>query len=179
MNIFYLDKDPVLAAQYQCDKHVNKMTTETAQMLSTNVRLTNGNSFVFPELRHLTKNNRTEIYKVSYQNHPSTIWARTSKANFLWLKDHGLALAAEYTHRYGKMHAAFPIIVSCMENTIPDGDFTPPPLCMPDEYKTSDAIESYRKLYIHEKSKFAKWNKNRNMPEWYVDNMLTLLKGSK
>ena len=32
MNIFILDRDPVLAAQYQCDKHVVKMVLETAQI---------------------------------------------------------------------------------------------------------------------------------------------------
>ena len=35
MNIFYLDKDPVKAAQYSCDKHVVKMILESAQMLCT------------------------------------------------------------------------------------------------------------------------------------------------
>ena len=35
MNIFYLDPDPVAAAQMQCDKHVVKMALETAQILST------------------------------------------------------------------------------------------------------------------------------------------------
>ena len=34
MNIFILDEDPSVAAQYHCDKHVVKMVLETAQMLS-------------------------------------------------------------------------------------------------------------------------------------------------
>ena len=29
MNIFILDENPTLAAQYQCNKHVVKMVTET------------------------------------------------------------------------------------------------------------------------------------------------------
>ena len=33
MNIFLLDKDPKIAAQYHCDKHVVKMILESAQML--------------------------------------------------------------------------------------------------------------------------------------------------
>ena len=28
MNVFVLDKDPAKAAQYHCDKRVNKMTVE-------------------------------------------------------------------------------------------------------------------------------------------------------
>ena len=33
MNIFVLDKDPEIAAQMACDKHVVNMIVETAQML--------------------------------------------------------------------------------------------------------------------------------------------------
>lgn len=39
MNIFYLDRDPALAARYHCDKHVIKMILETGQLLSTAHRL--------------------------------------------------------------------------------------------------------------------------------------------
>lgn len=42
MNIFYLDKNPVMAAQYHCDQHVVKMILETAQMLSTAHRVLDG-----------------------------------------------------------------------------------------------------------------------------------------
>ena len=35
MNIFYLDSDPVKAAQVQYNKHVVKMILESAQMLCT------------------------------------------------------------------------------------------------------------------------------------------------
>ena len=42
MNIFVLDKDPVVAAQMLCDKHVSKMIVESAQMLSTAHRLLDG-----------------------------------------------------------------------------------------------------------------------------------------
>ena len=35
MNIFILDKNPKIAAEYHCDKHVVKMILESAQMLST------------------------------------------------------------------------------------------------------------------------------------------------
>lgn len=42
MNIFFLDKDPVWAAQYHVDKHVVKMIQETAQLLSTAHRVLDG-----------------------------------------------------------------------------------------------------------------------------------------
>ena len=42
MNIFYLDKDPNVCANYHCDKHVVKMIVEYAQMLSTAHRVLDG-----------------------------------------------------------------------------------------------------------------------------------------
>ena len=42
MNIFILDRDPITAAQLQCDKHVVKMIVESAQMLSTAHRMLDG-----------------------------------------------------------------------------------------------------------------------------------------
>ena len=35
MNIFYVDKDPKIAAKMMCDKHIIKMILESAQMLCT------------------------------------------------------------------------------------------------------------------------------------------------
>ena len=42
MNIFVLDKDPKVAAEEHCDKHVVKMIGESAQMLSTAHRILDG-----------------------------------------------------------------------------------------------------------------------------------------
>ena len=52
MNIFYLDKDPVVAAQMSCDKHVVKMILESAQMLCTVKRVLDGTESV--SYTHLT-----------------------------------------------------------------------------------------------------------------------------
>ena len=45
MNIFYLDKDPIKAAQMSCDKHCVKMIVESAQMLSTANRMIDGKEY--------------------------------------------------------------------------------------------------------------------------------------
>ena len=42
MNIFYLDTNPALCAEYHCDKHVVKMIIEYAQLLSTAHRIIDG-----------------------------------------------------------------------------------------------------------------------------------------
>ena len=48
MNIFVLDKDPHIAAQMHCDRHVPKMIVESAQMLSTAHRLLDGEEYMAP-----------------------------------------------------------------------------------------------------------------------------------
>ena len=45
MNIFILDEDPRKAAQMVCDKHVNKMIIESAQMMSTVHRMLDGEAY--------------------------------------------------------------------------------------------------------------------------------------
>ena len=53
MNIFVLHDNPIIAAKYQCDKHVVKMILESGQMLSTAHRVLDGEEYV-----ELSKNNR-------------------------------------------------------------------------------------------------------------------------
>jgi hypothetical protein len=38
---------------------------------------------------------------------------------------------------------------------------------MPDEYKSDNVVESYRRFYIGEKAGFARWNKTRSAPQWW------------
>ena len=156
MNIFYLHPDPNKAAAYHYDKHKVKMILEAAQMLCT--------------AHHHYDNGDNVPYKKAHYNHPSTIWCRTNKAQYLWLYNHMLALGKEYTNRYNKTHLT---ITKCKDILatpppgIPTGTFEEPPQCMPDEYKSTDTIEAYRNYYMGEKSHFCVW-KNRPTPTWYT-----------
>jgi hypothetical protein len=89
VNIFYLDRNPFQAAQYSCDKHTVKQILEGFQMLSAAVILNGG----------------TAPYKLTHQNHPSTVWVRKTRNNYYWLCEHTQGLLQEYTNRYGKIHA--------------------------------------------------------------------------
>ena len=151
MNIFKLDESPVVSAKYACDKHVVKMILESAQMLCS----------VQPE--------GTAPYKRSFYNHPCTKWVRESARNYEWLLIHAYALCDEYTSRYDKIHKTQAVIDWCDNNRpeLPDIGLTKQPTCMPDYCKTDSVVESYRKYYINEKAKFAKW-KNGNIPSWFV-----------
>ena len=140
MNIFYLDSDPVKAAQTQYNKHVVKMILESAQMLCT---------------AHRYYGNEDVPYKTAHLNHPSTIWCRQSDEQYMWLYNHMIALGEEYTKRYNKIHLT---ITKCKDilKEIPIGihkaGFTEPPQCMPDQYKVPDcSITAYWNYYEGEK----------------------------
>ena len=164
MNIFYLDRDPVVAAQMMCDKHVVKMILESAQMLSTAHRVLDGDDIA----------NSKGLYKMAHKNHPSTIWVRTNSSNYEWLWEHMDALMKEYTYRYDKHHATERLIHYLWEfpRNISHGEFTDPPQCMPDYCKGDDTISAYHTYYIVEKSDFATW-KRRAKPEWFNESKLS------
>lgn len=153
MNIFVLDEDVELSARYHCDSHIVKMPLETAQLLST-ARLESGcSSYV--------------SYTATHVNHPCSVWARESMDNYLWLCNLGVELCREFQYRYGKVHGCQRIISECIDDpaNIPSNGMTPFALAMPNEYKTDDAVESYRNYYNAEKRHLFKW-KNREMPQW-------------
>jgi len=179
MNIFVLDKNPVTAAEYMCDKHIVKMILESCQLLSTAHRVLDGQ-----KVERQTKNGRRYtyykledfkvdgyIYKSTMINHPCTIWARQSTRNYDWLCKHTLALCEQYTKRYGKIHVSTPLSEWLFRHP-PIGlkidDLTPFAQAMPDQYKHQDAVKAYRDYYIFEKSRFAKW-KLGNVPDWYTE----------
>lgn len=158
MNIFYLDTDPVLAAQYQVNKHVVKMILESAQLLCTTHHLFPLKAF--PE----------KFYKPTHKNHPSSIWVRESVSNYNWLCKHAIALCEEYTYRYDKVHASQSVIEWCRDNIpgIPDVGPTRLRLAMPDEFIDEDPVKAYRSYYTGDKKHTIKceW-KRRNAPEWF------------
>ena len=151
MNIFVLDEDPVFAARMLCDKHVVKMVLESAQLLSTTYW-------------HF---GQEAPYKQTHKNHPCAVWARTSSANYEWLWDHGMAIAEEYTYRYGKVHKSQAVIekLAALPVGIPMGNLTTFALAMPDKYKCDDVVESYRAYYIGDKGYMLSYKK-REIPDW-------------
>jgi hypothetical protein len=162
MNIFFLDENPTLSAQYHVDKHVVKMILETAQLLCS--------------VHHVTDQDTHQVpYKLSHKNHPCAVWARESLSNYLYLCELGLELGKEYTYRYGKRHKSIDVINWCIINkpNIPDIGFTTPAMAMPDEFKTDSVVESYRNYYMGAKISLASW-KNREKPFWFGKKELDL-----
>lgn len=155
MNIFVLDEDPVRAAQMHCDKHVVKMITESAQLLSS--------------AYYYTEQSALAPYRLSHQNHPCAIWARESLDNWAWLYFLGIALYDEYKFRYyNRTHRAGEVIRQMVTYLpdLPSLGMTPHPLCMPMECKViGDAVESYHNYYRMHKRHILAYTK-RNFPDW-------------
>lgn len=183
MNVFYLDDDPEICAQYHLDKHVVKMNIEYAQLLSTAHRVIDG--YVW---KGKTANGRSinryfvedtflndTLYLACHVNHPSAIWVRSSSANYQWLYNLWIQLGKEYTHRYGNVHESIrklSDVLLLQPNNIKEGFFTQPPPAMkqyPECIVDGDSIQSYRNYYIKAKHSFANWT-NRSSPSWWVIN---------
>ena len=153
MNIFYLHKDPREAARLQYNKHVVKMILESAQMLST---------------AHHCYGDKYQVenvpYKQAHLNHPSTVWARRSKATYMWLFEHMMGLGYEYWLRYGKQHLSISkcsMFLSKPPVHIQGEEFVQPPQAMPDEYKDPCSIQAYWNYYIGEKHVVVNLNKEK------------------
>ncbi|MGZ8364773.1 MAG: pyrimidine dimer DNA glycosylase/endonuclease V [Nitrospira sp.] len=148
MNIFATSPDPVVSALMLDDRRLNKMASETAQIICTVARAVN------PEKAR----GDNMLWKATHANHPCTLWAGASKANFQWLVAHGAMLCAEHRIRRltkakmkgekidDKPHAALEIILHAASYYpyVPDGEQTPFANCT--DYKDeSDVHLAYQK----------------------------------
>lgn len=169
MNIFYLDSDPKLCAQYHVDKHCVKMILETAQLLSTAHRVLDG--VQDGKSWKLSDSRDVELYKATHINHPSAVWARQSRANYNWLVSLMEELCKEYTYRYGKTHKCEAMISTLTygpRNISVIKPFIEPTPAMPDQYKVpGNSIQSYKNYYNGEKQRMFSWKK-REQPEWII-----------
>jgi hypothetical protein len=178
VNIFYIDHDPIKAAQGMVDKHVVKMILESAQLLSTAHRLLDGTQVEGTSKtgrkakRWILHDGRQDVlYLATHIHHPSAVWCRQSVENYSWLVEHFFALMHEYTHRYAKKHACFgdlSFMLQSPPHKLKDYDWTNMPCAMADEYKISDdPLTNYRNYYKIGKATMHKWT-NRQPPEWII-----------
>jgi hypothetical protein len=177
MNIFYLHHNTRKCARYHVDRHVVKMILETMQILCSAiwVSIENGNNEPVPPLR------------LTHKNHPSCVWARANKSNWIWLKKLGKSLCKEYTRRYSKTDKAGNVLIKihkleaplralCVPN-IPDGEFTQPTQAMPDEYKNESSLVAYRNYYIKGKKHLHSWKDGRHA--WKTRDIPFFIKDTK
>lgn len=113
MNIFVTDNCPKKCAEFLDDSRLRKMTLETAQLLSSALRLYGYAG--------------SDVYKITHKNHPSSKWTRATRGNYQWLLAHFKALCEEYTRRTGKTHASSKLLPVFEANAhlIPAGERMP------------------------------------------------------
>lgn len=147
MNIFALDLNPKICAQYHCDKHVVKMILEHVQMMST----VTGKG-----------------YKPTHKNHPCTKWVSESLANYMWLMELTKELNAEWQYRFGHIrnHKSFDVMMSLPTPNLPDIGMTEFAQAMPEQYRSQDSIQAYRNYYKYEKSSLLKYTKRERPSEF-------------
>ena len=177
MNIFFIDRDPVLAARYHCDKHVPKMIVEYAQLMSTAHGLLDGEPYETKNKRghkltrwRFSDDREHKLYLAAHYKHPSNIWVRTSTQHYDWLYELFNALCAEFTLRYGNFHKTdldLREYIKRKPDNLQDNGWSDPPLAMPDQYKltTKSSVPSYRNFYATAKRRFATWKTEK--PHWY------------
>lgn len=190
MNIFVLDVDPVEAALRLYDKHIVKMATESAQILSTVVRVKLGTKGDIRERRtgelirgyayclSFEKPDQCGIYLATHINHKCVKWAGTSFANFSWLLMHGEAICNIYGNWRGRVHGAQEALNDCrrMLPLLPfeTEGLTPFVLAMPDSLRIiGDPVEAYRTYYTQYKSHIKRPDYERSWRARYSSRIKT------
>ena len=182
MNIFYIDKDPKLCAEWAVDSHCIKMILEAAQLLSTAHRVIDGTEYTDKTASgrnvkrwRLPDHRDTVLYSATHMNHPSAVWVRQSNNNYNWLYCYLYEHCHEYTYRYGKVHkvesSGLMAALQSPPHNIPVAPFTQPTPAMDPKYIISDdSVINYRNYYKHGKFHLHNWKK-REMPYWLEDYM--------
>lgn len=162
MNIFVTHPNPALAATWLDDKRLNKMITESTQMLSTCIRYLTDND---PDICN-------ELYRSTHPNHPCNVWIRESKANFMWLLSHAYAMFNTKACGTGKRHKAGEKLHTCQmiihqtPNLIPERELTPFPNCAANKAKQIsfqhiDNVYLAYRMYLT-----ARWQTDAQIPKW-------------
>lgn len=166
MNIFLTDPCPRESAIALDDKRIVKMALETAQMLSSSVIL-------------MTDTKSRDLYGITHERHPCSVWARSSCRAFLWLHDHGVSLCDEYSRRFdGRVHKSREVIDACFyEFRRHSGGRMPLETDKLFDFNSSgylgkDVFDSYRLCmadkWVNLDSRRPKWT-YRGKPSWFND----------
>ena len=100
MNIFILEVCALACALLHNDVHVNKMTTESTQLLYMVLAKW---GVTLP----LARNRAIIGAPMGHRKHICTLWAAACRPHFEWLLSLALALAERYTEIFGREHACF------------------------------------------------------------------------
>lgn len=154
MNIFCTSDCPIESAKFLDDKRCVKMCLETAQLLSTALRV-NGYK-------------GDDVYKIAHLNHPSSRWCRATQGNYKWLLEHFRALCDEYTRRTGKIHASSKLMPIFEANVglIPEGERMPFSNNARNLTKGVDFTHETNTIKAYQLYLMERWNQDKREPKW-------------
>lgn len=161
MNIFVMENTIERCAKSHTDRHIVKMPTELAQMIS----------FVYYHNENWSSDIDTLLmsFNKAHDKHPCSLWIRESAENFMWSCELGIELVQEYRYRYNsnKHQRALDIFKYGLINTpeFSKWEQTKYATAMPDEFIVDCPIESYRNYYREGKVHLHQWKK-RIKPTW-------------
>ena len=158
MNIFAIENnengqiDWIKSAQSQDNYRVVKMILESCQILST----------------VLNEQGIDAPYRSFNPKHPSCLWAAESSDYFTNLVIHCTAMIEEYESRFNKIHkckAVLNKIINLFDPSMfPTNKPTPLRMAMPENFRSNNIVESYRKFYASKPK--IRYPKNK-IPAWF------------
>lgn len=175
LNIFYTNVDPKQCAIEHTNKHLISQIKESCQLLSTAHRVLDGVEYIDSSSGRKIRRWKLDdcrdklLYKATHCNHPSAVWVRQSRSNYLWLVNLLSCLCSEYTYRYNKIHKCEQIgLVDMLFDNIPNNlgnnQFTEPTPAMPENYVVkNNSLLSYQKYVRDGKKHLHAW-KGREVP---------------
>lgn len=152
MNLFVPSPEIRPSVEALDDKRVVKMVLETAQLLSTAIRI-------------LDPETTLPVYKMTHKNHPVSIWIRSSQDNYKYGLNYFVAICFEYTHRFGKTHKSQALLEHFLAfyNTFVIKANLPliqTQFANCTEFKTDEVHTAYKKTLT------SKWNNDKITPRW-------------
>lgn len=151
MNLFLPSPSIEISVESLDDKRVVKMVLETAQVLSTAIRLYD------PETT-------MPVYKMTHKNHPVSIWVRTTPENYKYTLDYFVKICNEYTYRFGKIHKSeslLPYFIDFFKVLLNDTTnigLTQFANCT--DFKKDEVHTAYKKALT------TKWKNDKIKPRW-------------
>jgi hypothetical protein len=154
MNIFCTDECPKISAQSLDNIRVNKMITESLQMLVTAMRLKGASE------EDLPCRVDGQPMKISHVNHPCSIWVRESRQNYLWLWEHLKSLTEEFEFRYGKKHHGASQLEKAYKGAFLIEDKPITSFQNSSVFKNKPTFEAYKATMVN------KWKNDTRIPSW-------------
>lgn len=182
MNLFILDLDFELNAQYHVDDHVNKIALEACQVLSTALWLRQepGVSYdaaVWYQKGLWATDARASMPRAYTPTHIGSIahWL-TDPVNYMWCLRYTIELCKEHQFRKGaivqqwRMASQLPRFTvsrspSIWYAAVDESHLTADKIRAGKKVSTDRVVEVYRQYYRHQKSHLHPWT-GRRVPEW-------------